>query len=324
MHGGETGVQRRVRHRTSGEDATAVGEDATAVQARTTGEADRIDVPKPLSPMVARQLARRRADRPRHLSQSAADDSAGRLPTGPAAVAFAGVVLLILVVAVLVVAVWPQGGGDDGELVATDVTTTEPRFSGPEEGEGRRAARSPSSTADGDEASATTGSTEGSTTSTGSTGSTGSTSTTGDGTSTTAEPGTSTTGPATSNPSTSQPPNSNPSTSNPPSTGAPSTAPPPASTEPPPSSTTAPSPGDPAQATTWYRLAECETGGNWSYRDGGHYGGLRIRAEDWRDHGGDGYPHQHPAETQITIARRIQADEGWDYWRRCARRLGYM
>jgi hypothetical protein len=49
-----------------------------------------------------------------------------------------------------------------------------------------------------------------------------------------------------------------------------------------------------------------------------------MRDEDWQDHGGRGYPHQYPRETQIEIARRIQADEGWDYWRRCAGELGYQ
>jgi hypothetical protein len=49
-----------------------------------------------------------------------------------------------------------------------------------------------------------------------------------------------------------------------------------------------------------------------------------MRDEDWRAYGGRGYPHQYSRETQITIARRIQAAEGWDYWRRCARELGYQ
>jgi transglycosylase-like protein len=293
------------------------------VQSRSD-EHDRIPVETSLTPLMARTVANRRAARPRHLVADGADraDTVGsgdpdRRPRRTGAIAAIGVVLLLVAVAAMA-ALWPRTSGDSVGLEASGVTTTEPPFG--DDAERASANRSEPATT---EPGSTTEST-GSTSSTGSTGSTGSTSTetAGDGgTGTTGSTGT-TSGTEPASPTTS---GSTSSTS----TAPPSTAPPPASapaatttTTAPPSTTAAP-PGDPRQDSTWDTLARCETGGNWSYNRDGRYGGLRMRDEDWRDYGGRGYPNQYSRDTQIAVARRIQAAEGWDYWRRCARELDY-
>jgi hypothetical protein len=83
--------------------------------------------------------------------------------------------------------------------------------------------------------------------------------------------------------------------------------------------------GDPDRDATWDELAQCETGGNWSADTGnGRYGGLQITADTWRRYGGRSFPDRQSRETQIAVARRIQADRGWDYWSDCARELDYI
>ena len=49
--------------------------------------------------------------------------------------------------------------------------------------------------------------------------------------------------------------------------------------------------------SVWDRLAQCESGGNWSINTGnGYYGGLQFSLSTWRAYGGDGYPHQASRE----------------------------
>ena len=51
----------------------------------------------------------------------------------------------------------------------------------------------------------------------------------------------------------------------------------------------------PANADTgvWDRVAQCESGGNWSINTGnGYYGGLQFSLSTWRAFGGSGMPHQ--------------------------------
>ena len=73
----------------------------------------------------------------------------------------------------------------------------------------------------------------------------------------------------------------------------------------------------------WDRLAQCESGGNWSINTGnGFYGGLQFTASTWRAMGGTGLPHQHSRETQIAIAKKLQARAGWGQWPACTSKLG--
>jgi hypothetical protein len=94
-----------------------------------------------------------------------------------------------------------------------------------------------------------------------------------------------------------------------------------------PPTTAAPAPraaGDPDDPATWERLAQCESGGNWSANTGnGYYGGLQFSLASWHDVGGTGYPHQASKAEQIERGRILQARYGWGQWPHCSRELGY-
>jgi len=74
----------------------------------------------------------------------------------------------------------------------------------------------------------------------------------------------------------------------------------------------------------WDRMAQCESGGNWSINTGnGYYGGLQFALTSWRAVGGTGYPHQHSRLEQIYRADRLWLIQGWGAWPACSRKLGY-
>lgn len=80
---------------------------------------------------------------------------------------------------------------------------------------------------------------------------------------------------------------------------------------------------DPRGTQVWYDLAQCESGGNWSINTGnGYYGGLQFSLATWESVGGSGYPHEHPAATQIDFGRTLQARQGWGAWPHCSEKLG--
>ncbi|HVL85348.1 MAG TPA: transglycosylase family protein [Pseudonocardia sp.] len=73
----------------------------------------------------------------------------------------------------------------------------------------------------------------------------------------------------------------------------------------------------------WDKLAECESGGNWSINTGnGYYGGLQFSPTTWRAFGGSGMPHQASRAEQIAVAERTLATQGWGAWPSCSSRLG--
>jgi hypothetical protein len=75
--------------------------------------------------------------------------------------------------------------------------------------------------------------------------------------------------------------------------------------------------------SVWDRLAQCESGGNWSINTGnGYYGGLQFTLSTWRSVGGSGYPHQASREEQIARAEILQARSGWGQWPACTAKLG--
>jgi resuscitation-promoting factor RpfB len=75
--------------------------------------------------------------------------------------------------------------------------------------------------------------------------------------------------------------------------------------------------------SVWDKLAQCESGGNWSINTGnGYYGGLQFSLSTWRAYGGSGMPHQNSREEQIAIAKKLQADAGWGAWPACSSKLG--
>ncbi|GAA4612433.1 hypothetical protein GCM10023108_08800 [Saccharopolyspora hordei] len=92
-------------------------------------------------------------------------------------------------------------------------------------------------------------------------------------------------------------------------------------------SVTAVSPGTAEAVGVWDRLAQCESGGNWSINTGnGYYGGLQFSRATWAAYGGerfDAYPHRATREQQIAIAEVVRADRGgYGAWPACARKLG--
>lgn len=69
------------------------------------------------------------------------------------------------------------------------------------------------------------------------------------------------------------------------------------------------------------RIAQCESGGNWSINTGnGYYGGLQFSLSTWRAYGGPGMPHQQSRETQIAVAQRLVAAQGgYGAWPHCGK-----
>jgi hypothetical protein len=87
----------------------------------------------------------------------------------------------------------------------------------------------------------------------------------------------------------------------------------------PPESDAPPVAGD----SVWDRLAECESGGNWSINTGnGYYGGLQFSESSWHAVGGAGLPHQHSREEQIKRGKILQQQAGWGSWPACSAELG--
>ncbi|MFF5428242.1 MULTISPECIES: transglycosylase family protein [unclassified Streptomyces] len=76
-----------------------------------------------------------------------------------------------------------------------------------------------------------------------------------------------------------------------------------------------------ADAATWDRVAECESGGQWSANFGnGMYGGLQFTQESWERHGGLAYaPSADLASRaqQIVVAEKALASGATD-WATCA------
>jgi uncharacterized protein YabE (DUF348 family) len=99
---------------------------------------------------------------------------------------------------------------------------------------------------------------------------------------------------------------------------------------------TKPKPEEQAPATTdvdpptgdtsvWDRIAECESGGNWSANTGnGYYGGLQFSHQTWVAYGGDAYAsnaHLASKAQQIAIAEKVRAARGgYGDWPVCGKR----
>jgi hypothetical protein len=76
----------------------------------------------------------------------------------------------------------------------------------------------------------------------------------------------------------------------------------------------------------WDRVAQCESGGNWSINTGnGFQGGLQFTQSTWRGFGGSQFaPSANKAtrEQQIAVAERVLAGQGWNAWPVCSRKAG--
>ena len=81
-----------------------------------------------------------------------------------------------------------------------------------------------------------------------------------------------------------------------------------------------------SNGATWDKLAQCESGGNWSINTGnGYHGGLQFNAGTWAAHGGTTYAptaDQATREQQIAIAEKVRASQGWGAWPACSSSLG--
>ena len=73
----------------------------------------------------------------------------------------------------------------------------------------------------------------------------------------------------------------------------------------------------------WDRVADCESGGDWSINTGnGYSGGLQFSHSTWRAYGGEEFAplaYQASREEQIIVAERVLDDAGWGAWPTCSR-----
>lgn len=78
--------------------------------------------------------------------------------------------------------------------------------------------------------------------------------------------------------------------------------------------------------SVWDRLAECESGGNWSINTGnGYYGGLQFSQSTWEGVGGLQYASRADLasrEQQIAAAEVLLQSSGWGAWPSCSAQLG--
>ncbi|MFE2326290.1 transglycosylase family protein [Streptomyces sp. NPDC059385] len=76
-----------------------------------------------------------------------------------------------------------------------------------------------------------------------------------------------------------------------------------------------------ATASEWDRVAQCESGGNWSINTGnGYYGGLQFSSSTWAAYGGKSYApqaNQASKSQQIAIAEKVLKGQGKGAWPSC-------
>jgi LysM repeat protein len=82
-------------------------------------------------------------------------------------------------------------------------------------------------------------------------------------------------------------------------------------------------PASAAPESTWDAVAQCESGGNWAINTGnGYSGGLQFSASTWAAYGGTGSAAQASKATQIAVAERVLAAQGWGAWPTCSAKVG--
>lgn len=86
------------------------------------------------------------------------------------------------------------------------------------------------------------------------------------------------------------------------------------------------SPASAATTSTWGKVADCESSGNWKTNTGnGYSGGLQFSPQTWSAYKPAGYPQQAYQATkaqQITVAERVLAAQGPGAWPVCGPRAG--
>ncbi|WP_457028329.1 transglycosylase family protein [Kitasatospora sp. P5_F3] len=81
-----------------------------------------------------------------------------------------------------------------------------------------------------------------------------------------------------------------------------------------------------APVDTWEKVAQCESGGNWSINTGnGFYGGLQFTPSTWKAFGGQQYAgqaNQASKGQQIAVAEKVLASQGPGAWPVCSVKAG--
>ncbi|MFF0560137.1 transglycosylase family protein [Streptomyces sp. NPDC004266] len=81
-----------------------------------------------------------------------------------------------------------------------------------------------------------------------------------------------------------------------------------------------------ASVATWDKVAQCESGGNWSINTGnGYYGGLQFSQSTWQAYGGTAYASRADLATkkeQILIGEKVLANQGEGAWPVCGPAAG--
>ena len=81
-----------------------------------------------------------------------------------------------------------------------------------------------------------------------------------------------------------------------------------------------------AEQSVWDKVAQCESGGNWSINTGnGYYGGLQFSSSTWKAFGGTAYAataNTASKAEQIAVAQRTLAQQGPGAWPTCGQRAG--
>ncbi|WP_308015345.1 transglycosylase family protein [Pseudonocardia sp. ICBG1293] len=75
-------------------------------------------------------------------------------------------------------------------------------------------------------------------------------------------------------------------------------------------------------SSTWEKLAECESSGNWNTNTGnGFSGGLQFTPSTWKAFGGSGRAHQASKSEQIRVAENVLDAQGWKAWPACSKKV---
>lgn len=81
-----------------------------------------------------------------------------------------------------------------------------------------------------------------------------------------------------------------------------------------------------ASESTWDKVANCESSGNWQINTGnGYYGGLQFASSTWKSFGGTAYAPRADLATknqQIAVAEKVLHSQGPGAWPVCSVRAG--
>ncbi|MFF2074360.1 transglycosylase family protein [Kitasatospora sp. NPDC058162] len=81
-----------------------------------------------------------------------------------------------------------------------------------------------------------------------------------------------------------------------------------------------------APVSTWDKVAQCESSGDWSINTGnGFYGGLQFTSSTWAAFGGNAYApqaNQATKDQQIAVAEKVLASQGPGAWPVCSVQAG--